>query len=129
AAVDGRLTSFWMCGNPLTPGQFAEFDFSTWERADRVVVEPALDQPSARIALEVRDQNGDWDRLPDPEPEEAPIPGDLRRIVAAELKRRGIDYVLAFDGQFGADDLRDRAVDWGIRQVVEYKGARLYQLP
>jgi hypothetical protein len=129
AALDGRLTSFWMCGNPLTAGQFAQFDLPGADSADRVLVDTAPDQPNARIALELRGPSGRWERLPDPEPEETPVPADLRRRSAEELRRRGIDYLLAFDGQFGADDLRDRAAEWGIRQVTEYKGARLYQLP
>jgi hypothetical protein len=53
----------------------------------------------------------------------------LRRAVAAELKRRGIDYLLVFDTDNGADDLRLNAELWGIRAVGDYKGARLYQLP
>jgi hypothetical protein len=53
----------------------------------------------------------------------------LRRAVAAELKRRGIDYLLLFDTDNGADDLRLNADLWGIRPAGEYKGARLYQLP
>jgi hypothetical protein len=49
--------------------------------------------------------------------------------VAEELKRRGIDYVLFFEDDMGADDLRGNADLYGIRQAGEYKGARLYQLP
>jgi len=119
-----------MCGNPLQSGQVVQFDWPSAERADTVVVETAPDQPNAHIELELRDSKGYWDRLRDPpRGEEIAPPPDLRRLAAEELRRRGIDYLLAFDGQFGADDLRDRAGDWGIRQVTEYKGARLYQLP
>jgi hypothetical protein len=46
-----------------------------------------------------------------------------------ELKRRGNDYLLMFDGEMGAGDLQLNAQLWGILQVGEYKGARLYQLP
>ena len=53
----------------------------------------------------------------------------LRRAVAGELKRRGIDYLLVFDTDNGADDLRLNADLWGMRAVGDYKGARLYQLP
>ena len=53
----------------------------------------------------------------------------LRRALAEELKRRGIDYLLTFDGEYGADDLQRNAGLWGIRQVGEYRGARLYWLP
>ena len=84
---------------------------------------PAPDQPDAVLLLEA---GGDRIRA---QIDQAPPPSDLRRQASAELKRRGIDYLLAFDGRFGADDLRDRAGEWGIRLVTEYKGARLYQLP
>jgi hypothetical protein len=58
-----------------------------------------------------------------------PVPPDVRRRAAMEMKRRGVDYLLVFDGQFGADDLHARAADWGVVEVTEYKGARLYRLP
>jgi len=48
---------------------------------------------------------------------------------AQELKRRGIDYLLLFDGELGADDLRANAAQWRITPVAAYKGARLYRLP
>ena len=53
----------------------------------------------------------------------------LRRAVTGELKRRGIDYLLVFDTDNGADDLRLNSDLWGMRAVGDYKGARLYQLP
>jgi hypothetical protein len=83
----------------------------------------AHDQPDTRLLLEIGRT-----RI-EPEMDQASPPANLRRQAAEELKRRGIDYLLAFDGRFGADDLRDRAAEWGIRQIAEYKGARLYQLP
>jgi hypothetical protein len=33
------------------------------------------------------------------------------------------------DGDFGGDDLLKNTDLWGVRQVAEYQGARLYQLP
>ena len=56
-------------------------------------------------------------------------PADGRREAAGELKRRGIDYLLMLDGEFGADRLRQEAASWGIQEVGSYRGARLYQLP
>ena len=53
----------------------------------------------------------------------------MRRAATDELKRRGFDYLLIFDGEYGADDLRGNAGLWGIQQLGEYKGARLYRLP
>jgi len=123
AALDGRPASLWMCGEKLRPGQSIRVEFAVPERADAIVVETAPDHLDAQFVLEAAEF------VVKPAYEQLPTPTDLRRQAAAELKRRGIDYLLVFDGQFGADDLRARAADWGVRQVTEYKGATLYQLP
>jgi hypothetical protein len=128
AALDDRLTSFWMCGQTLTPGQFVEFDFPRPERLDSVVIETSPDQPGVGTVLQTRNVQV-WTPVPGaPREQETAPPPDLRRAAAAELKRRGIDYLLMFDGEFGADDLSARSADWGVRETAEYKGARLYQL-
>jgi hypothetical protein len=123
AALDGRSASLWMCGETLRPGQSVRIDFAAPEQVDTVVLEMAPDQPDARLVLSLADLTVS------PLIQEVAAPADLRRRAAEELKRRGIDYILAFDGQFGADDLQTRADAWGIQPVTEYKGARLYRLP
>jgi hypothetical protein len=129
-AFDGKVVTFWKCGEPLRPGQFVEVDFNGVEQADSVSIEAAPNQWGIRLKLEGRDANGQWKLLTAaPQAGDAPVPPGLRRAAAEELKRRGIDYLLVFDGEFGADDLRGNTGLWGIRQVGEYKGARLYQLP
>ena len=60
---------------------------------------------------------------------DVPVPPGLRSAATQELKRRGIDYLLVIDGEFCADDLRRNTGLWGISQVGEYRGARLYRLP
>jgi hypothetical protein len=54
---------------------------------------------------------------------------DYRQTASAELRRRGIDYLLMFDDEFGADEFRRNSGAWGMRLAGEYKGARLYQVP
>jgi hypothetical protein len=56
-------------------------------------------------------------------------PPDVRLRAARQLKQRGIDYLLAIDGEYGAELLRARPQDWALREVGDDKGARLYQLP
>jgi hypothetical protein len=129
ALLDGRTVSFWMSGEKLAPGQFVEIDLPSPQNADAVVVTTAAGQWDARMDLEVIDGDGQASRIDQPEVTDAPVPVDLRREAAKELRRRGIDYLLVFDDQFGADDLQTRTAEWGVRQVAEYKGARLYQLP
>jgi hypothetical protein len=135
SAFDNSLATFWMCGDMLQPGQFVQVEFGAPEAADAVVIETAPNQWGIRLKLDGQLQvknaaGGQWKLLTAaPDLSDAPRPFGLRRAVAEELKRRGIDYVLSFEDDMGADDLHGNAGIYGIRQVDEYKGARLYQLP
>lgn len=129
-AFDNSLATFWLSGETLKPGQFVQVDFPGEQTADSVVLEAAPNQWAARLKLEGQDADGRWQLLAAaPTPGDAARPLGLRRAVASELKRRGIDYLLLFDIDNGADDLRLNADLWGMRAVGDYKGARLYQLP
>ena len=105
-------------------------DFHGEQTADSVVLETAPNQWAARFQLEGQDAAGRWHLLAG-----APVAGDatrplgLGRAVADELKRRGIDYLLVFDTDNGATNLRLHADLWGMRAVGDDKGVRLYQLP
>jgi hypothetical protein len=128
-AFDNSLATFWLCGETLKSGQSVEVDFHGGQAVDSVVLEAAPNQYSARLRLEGLDAAGRWQLLAAaPAATDAPRPLGLRRAVAGELKRRGIDYLLLFDGDQVAEDLRLNADLWGTLAVGDYKGARLYQL-
>jgi hypothetical protein len=127
--LDGSPVTFWMASDTLHSGEFVQVDAAQPVTADAVVIEAAPDQPGIQLRLDGPDSTGQWRTLaPAPVPDVAVLP-DLRRAAAEELKRRGNDYLLLFDGEFGADDVRRNVAAWGVRDVGEYKGARLYQLP
>ena len=129
-AFDNSLVTFWMSGETLHPGMYVQVDFGAQEAADSVEIETAPNQWQAKLQLEGQSAAGDWKLLAaSPEQSEEARPVGLRRAAAAELKRRGIDFVLLFDEDVGADDLRRNAARWGVREVAESGGARLYQLP
>ncbi|MCX6628904.1 MAG: glycosyltransferase family 39 protein [Candidatus Solibacter sp.] len=128
-AFDNSLATFWLCGETLKAGQFVQVDFHGERTADSVELEAAPNQGLVQLKLEGQDAAGHWQMLAaEPTPGDAPRPLGLRRAVASELKRRGIDYLLVFDTDNGADDLRLNADLWGMRAVGDYRGARLYQL-
>jgi hypothetical protein len=129
-AFDNSPITFWISGDTLHPGMFVEVSFGAAQWADSVQIETSPNQWQARLQLEGWDTSGQWKVLcgAPQQSEEAQPPG-LRAAVAAELKRRGIDYLLLSDRDRAAEDLRRNAAKWGVRAVGEYRGTRLYQLP
>jgi Dolichyl-phosphate-mannose-protein mannosyltransferase len=54
-------------------------------------------------------------------------PDPARRAAVQSLKDRGVGCMLLFDGEIGADRFRRDPAAWGIQEIGEYKGARLYR--
>jgi 4-amino-4-deoxy-L-arabinose transferase-like glycosyltransferase len=128
-AFDGKAVTRWRTWLPLEPGQFVQADFAQAQPIERIELQCTRDQPAMRLRLEGEDASGRWKMLSAvaSEREIEPIP-DLRRMAAAELKARGVDYVMVFGSDLGADDFRLRAGEWGIRQVGELGNDRLYKI-
>ena len=129
-AFDNSPVTFWISGDRMRPGMYVEVDFGREENADGVDIETTPDQWQERLTLEGQTASGEWKPISSvPMQTEEGRPLGLRRAVAAELKRRGLDYLLLFDQNIESDDLRRNAEQWGVRLVGTAKGARLYQLP
>jgi hypothetical protein len=129
-AFDNSLTTMWRSGEALRPGMFVEVDFHREEPADSVLIETAPDQPGLRLQLLGQNGAGEWKTLAGaPQIYDAPAPLGLRLAAAQELKRRGIDYVLAFEDESVTQDLRRNPALWGLREAGKTKEARLLQLP
>jgi hypothetical protein len=128
SAFDNNLVTFWKCGDKLRPGMYVEVDFNGLPAADSVLIETAPNQPDMRLRLMGQDPAGQWKALAgEPEISSADSP-ELRRAAVQELKRRGIGYVLLFDADVAAADFRRNAALWGVREVGQSDGARLYEL-
>jgi len=129
-AFDNSLVTLWRCGETARPGQFVQIDFHGTEMADAVLVEAAPDQPGIRLKLQALDAAGQWVSLSDtPRIFDAAPPLGLRRAAMAELRRRGVDYILSFEDEAETKDLRANPDLWGLRQVAQFKETKLYQLP
>ena len=124
------LVTLCRCVVRARPGQFVQVNFHREETADAVLLEAAPDQPGIRLKLEGRDTRGKWFPLADaPRISDAAAPLGLRRAAMAELRRRGVDYILSFEDEPETRDLRDNPDLWGLRQVAQSKETKLYQLP
>jgi len=127
-AFDGIPASWWTSGRYVEPGMWLEVDFGVPVTLDRILMEQNEDQrwislaPSAWLG-------GRWQALDSARTGRAEPPHPaLRREVRDQLNRTGVHWILIPDGAYGADDLRDRAGDWGVRQVGMENGFRLYSL-
>jgi len=128
SAFDNNPVTFWECGDSLHPGMYVEVDFNGVQRADSVLIETSPNQPDLHLRLMGQAPAGQWKTLAaEPQMSNANAP-ELRRAAAQELKRRGIGYVLLFDADVAAADFRQNAALWGVREVGQSNGARLYEL-
>ena len=129
-AFDNSPVTFWLSGDRLRPGMYVQVEFGREENADALDIETTPDQWQGSLILEGEAASGEWTSIASaPQQTEEARPLGLRRAVASELKRRGIDYLLLFDDNAGADDVRRNTEQWEVRLVGEAKGVRLYQLP
>jgi hypothetical protein len=63
-------------------------------------------------------------------PEQSTVddPPALRRDAVAAIRARGVQWLLIYDSDYGAEDLKNKSREWGVTLVDERKGARLYRL-
>jgi hypothetical protein len=129
-AFDNSPLTLWRSGEAIHPGMYVEVNFNGMESADTVLIESSPDQSQIRLKLDGLDTSGRWQMLSGtPTISETGVPLGLRRAAASELERRGVGYLLIFDDEFGAADFRSNQDLWGIREIGQAEGGRLYQLP
>jgi len=128
-AFDNSPATRWRSWQALFDGMYIEVDFGRPETAGAVVIECSPDQPDIRLRLEGMAPGGDWKTLSETYAiENVPVPAGLRRMVTSELKRAGVRYFLVHADEFGREDYRQRPRAWGITQVGEVHGVRLYRI-
>jgi hypothetical protein len=128
-AFDNSPVTFWRSGEAIHPGMFVQVDFGAVREADRVVLEGPADQYGVRLELDGETADGAWQRLA-----EQPVRSDgapylgYRRAAMEELRRRGIGYFLCFDDEAWSEELRRDRDSWGIEEVGNAAGGRLYRI-
>jgi hypothetical protein len=128
-AFDNSPVTRWNTQQPLFPGMFMEVDFGRDEIVSAVRLDCSHDQYGVRLRLDGRYPNGHWQALSNRDSDEngPPIP-NLRREATREAKRRGIRYLLIGDNDHEAGDYRDLPDQWGMTQLDEHSGYRLYRI-
>jgi hypothetical protein len=126
-AFDNSAATRWRSWQPPEPGMYLEIDFPGDQELDSVVVESSGDSSATKIKLDGLAGDGQWSTVA-----AAPIESlrlsrmSLRQAATAELKARGVRYVLVTDDNIGANDFRSYAKLWGMKCVAQQGPARLY---
>ena len=128
-AFDNTPVTRWRSWQVAEPGMYIEIDFGHSETIDAVSLESSHDNFEAKVRLDAMDQSGKWTTV-SPEPSETTkqVSISLRLAAAAELKARGIRYLLVSKDDIGSGDYRRYSSLWGMKCVGESGGARLYYI-
>jgi len=127
-AFDSSLVSAWVSGKRAQPGLWVQVDFGEPTDVSSVTVEQLPDQRHLAHAVEAL-VKGRFVRIPAAESiEERPFGRGLRRAAAAEIKARGVSWLLLRTGDYGEEDLRLRAPYWGAHLVSREGDFYLWKL-
>ncbi len=128
-AFDNSLVTRWQSWQAAAPGMFLEVDFPEPKPIDQVRLQAVTAAPRSRIELQGMDADGRWHVLPaQPYTSSIPVTENLRTAAVQTLLHRGIRYLLVSPGVLGANEFHGNAAAWGIQQIAESGGTRLYRL-
>jgi hypothetical protein len=128
-AFDNSPVTRWRSWQPAAPGMRVEVDFGRLQSASGVVVESSEDTGEARVKLEGMGADGNWVTLSDrPVQSRQPVRASLRLAATAELKARGIQYLLIKPENPGSGDLRTYPGFWGLTVAGAVGDVRLFHI-
>jgi hypothetical protein len=128
-AFDNSLATRWRSWQLAAPGMFIEVNFGEPLSVDAATLEMPTDWKQFGIRIEDSEDGSRWRTLADKASvEERPIRENLRLGATAELKARGVRYLLIGNDDIGAEDFQQRAAAWGIRFVDQKGYMRLYYI-
>jgi len=128
-AFDGSYVTRWITERGRAAGMYIEADFGREELLDRVVLHIAPDQPLDTFHIEVPGPNRTWVKLETTtQIVEVTTPVGLRRAAIEELLRRNIHYLVTSDSDFGVNDIVLNRAVWGLEELGNIAGFRLYRL-
>jgi hypothetical protein len=126
-AFDNSPVTRWSSWQVAGPGMFVEVDFGRDQEVDTVVIE-CTNEYQTKAKLEGLASQGKWTTLlGEPEVKFVRPAGSLRLAAAAELKARGIHYLMIGKDDYRWDDFQDYAQLWGVKFLGEVKGTRIYR--
>ncbi len=126
-AFDNDPVTWWTSGQKIDPDTWIEADFPQPVRIDRMGVDQIEDQRWAQLYPSA-DLNGRWMKLEARETGASTRAGGPSDGAAGSDEGRGHPVDSDPDGDTGAEDLRIKSPYWGITQIGEVYGYRLWKL-
>jgi hypothetical protein len=129
-AFDNSPVTRWRSWQVAEPGMFVQVDFGHSQKLDAVVVESSDEGYQTKIKLEGLDPQGKWASILDQPVETShPTRVNLRRAASAELKARGIHYMLVENSDIRSEDFQIYTSLWGMKCIGQWKSiAWLYHI-
>ena len=129
-AFDNSPVTRWRSWQTAAPGMFVEVDFGRPQPVDAAVIESTRQDSETKVKLEGMDPQGQWTTLSsEPVPSSRPITVNLRLAASAELKARGIRYVMVEKNDLRSEDFQFHSKLWGMKCIGEVGTfARLYYI-
>jgi len=128
-AFDNSPVTRWRSWQRAEPGMFVEVDFGHAQAADCVTVETSDEGYQTSMELQGMDAGGNWTTLSkDAQETTSRPPVSLRRAATAELKARGIRYVVIERDDLRSDDFKFHTGLWGMKLIGEAGPGRLYYI-
>lgn len=119
-AIDSNPVTRWRSWDSIRPGMWWSAEFAKPVMLDRAELHCSHDQWA--IAVRMLGVNAKAERLEDPHF------GDLRRLSAQTVKKRGVDYLLTGPTSRLDTEFARNAAAWGITAVAQTDGAKLYRI-
>jgi hypothetical protein len=108
---------------------YVEVDFGRLQSASAVAVESSDDSGGVMLKLEGMGADGAWVTLSDQSIQSVqPIRASLRLAATAELKARGVHYLLIKPDNPGAGDMARYPRFWGMTSAGSIGDVRLFHI-
>lgn len=128
-AFDNSPITRWRSWEVIAPGMYVEIDLPTAQILDELTLETSYQVNQIQLELQVSEDGSNWTTIArNPAVTAQTVRANLRRGATYEMHARGVSHMLLWDGDYGANDVRDDPETWGVRLVGEAAGARLYEI-
>jgi F5/8 type C domain len=128
-AFDNSDATRWRTWERAAPGDYIDVDFGTTQKIDELRIERSSDYNRIQIQIEVMTDASGWTKLLATHQDSGMQPhGNIRRAATYELAARGIHYLMLYDTDYGAADVRGDPAAWGLTEIAKGYGARIYRV-